>query len=384
MALFRLDDAMELMGEHTPPCISMMFPTIKAGAETAQNSIRFKNMFRQAQQVLENQGMRKPQLEKLFDPALPLLEDTMYWQDQGDSFALFLSSDIFKKFRIPQRIEERLVVGPRFYMKPILPLFFEDARFYVLAISQKKVRLFQGAKDGIREVELVGVPTDIDEVVKQFVEERHIVWHMLSGVRSGDRGQPYFHGQGAPSLHSEDKILQYFYQVDKGISAMLREEKVPLIFAGVEYLFPAYREVNTYSNLYGDFISGNPDRISPGELHEEAIKLLKPYFEQTKTDALEKYYQFAGTGHTASANTDVIKSAVNAKVEALFIAKDAKVFGQHDPKSNDVQLHAKQTQENEDLLDLSVRETFLGGGRVYQLNRDEMPDKADMAAILRY
>ena len=49
---------------------------------------------------------------------------------------------------------ETVVVGERFYTKPLLPVFFENGRFYILAVSQNGVRFFHGAHDGTSKIEL--------------------------------------------------------------------------------------------------------------------------------------------------------------------------------------------------------------------------------------
>jgi hypothetical protein len=385
MAILLLDDIKILLKKHEPPCISIYLPTTKGAREANQNHIRFKNLFRAAQGELITRGMRKIEAEKFLEPAKWLLVDSIYWHQESDAFAMFLSPDLFKTFRVGRRIPEALMVGQRFYTKPLLPLFFENGKFYILAVSQKGVRFFHGARDGVREVELPDMPKGIDEILRQYVGERHVEFHTGAARQTGARqAYPAYHGQGGGSLNSDDKIQEYLNQVDKCIHRHLQNERAPLVFVGVEYLFPMYKQANTYQNLVDEPITGNPDRLSAVELHQEAMAIIQPRLEQKKQQMLDKYRQFAGTGHTSADAREVVPKTVQGGVDTLLLAEGAQLWGKFDQNAQTVELHGARQPESEDLLDLAANETFLNSGIIYELAAGRMHDDSPIAAILRY
>jgi hypothetical protein len=383
MELMRLEDAKALLQHQADKCLTFIFSTNKAGSETLQNQIRFKNMYRRAMAQLEQHGMGKTKLESFLEPASRLLDDTIFWQNQAESFAMFLSPQVFKIFSLPTRLGEAMVINKRFYLKSILPFFFESGRFYILAISQKEVRLIQAAHDGTREVNVPGMPENIDEITRLYTDERHVEWHTLTYAQ-GTRGRAWFHGHGGPVLNVDDKILQFFYDVNKRVHNILQREHVPLVFAGVEYLLPFYREANTYPHLLEAGVHGNPDRISDDQLRRAAIEIVEPYTKQLRQDALAKYAEFAGTGHTSGNPQEVIQAAMEGRIESLFVAKGAIVYGMTDPESNTVNIHESKQPDSDDLTDLAISETFMTGGRIFEFSRETMPQHADIAAIFRY
>ncbi len=80
--------------------------------------------------------------------------------------AFFLAPQVFHAYRVPLLLDELGVVAHRFHIKPLLPLLSGDGHFFVLALSQKAVRLLQGTQYSISEVELPGVPQGIAEALR--------------------------------------------------------------------------------------------------------------------------------------------------------------------------------------------------------------------------
>jgi len=156
------------------------------------------------------------------------------------------------------------------------------------------------------------------------------------------------------------------------------------VLAGVDYLFPIYREVNTYPYLMEDGIPGNPKGISTEQLHKLALEIVRPYFQKAENDAIAQYRQSSGTGLTSSNIKEIIRSACDGRVGLLFIATGHKQWGIFDPESKDVQLHQKMETGSEDLLDSSAIRTLLNGGTVFSVPQEKMPDDKPIAAVFRY
>ena len=59
-----------------------------------------------------------------------------------------------------------------------------DGAFFVLALSQGSVRLFEGSRDGIRELDLADIPTSLRDAVGYDYEQRSLQFH--TGAGAGD------------------------------------------------------------------------------------------------------------------------------------------------------------------------------------------------------
>ena len=383
MDILRRDDIEKLMGSYEGSCVSAFMPTHRGVAESQQDQVRFKNLLREAEESLLQNGLRPPQVDDLLEPARRLLKDASFWKQQVDGLSLFLCQDMFQYFRFPHRFEELVVVADRFHIKPLLSLIGGDKQFYVLALSQNQVKLFKGSRHSVAEIDLEGVPDSLAEAVGYDDREKQLQLHTGSPGAGGGRGA-IFHGHGAGTDNAKDKILGYFRQIDKGLQQLLKDEQAPLVLAGVEYLFPIYREANTYPGLVDDGVTGNPEGLSAEDLHAQAWAIVASLFNKAERDAVEKYRKFAGTGKTSTDIRKIVPAAYHGRVDLLFVAVGIRQWGNFDPAKDRVRLHHEPQTGDADLLDFTAIQTYLQGGSVYAVEPDQVPNGALVAAVFRY
>lgn len=372
-------------------CISIFMPTHQMWPETQQDPIRLKNLLRIAEEYLIRNGLRAPEAKKLLEPSRVFFIDTSFWRYQSDGLALFLSSDVFQYYRLPLKFEEFVVVTHRFNIKPLLPLFNSDGRFFILALSQNEIRLFQSTRYSISEVNLeeAGVPASISMVLgyTELKKRPHFRTRITPFTsRSAPMGEKAgtFYSQREDIDEARKNILEYFNRVNKGLHELFRDEKAPLVLAGVEYLLPIYREANSYPYLMERGITGSPKEISEKELREQAWTIIQPYFQKEQEDAARKYKQFADTDRTSHDIKEIVVAAYHGRVESLFIAVGTHQWGAFNPDTHVVHVHEKEEFGDEDLLELATIHTFLKGGFVYAVESEKVPDTSLSAAVFRY
>ncbi len=120
MSLLSIDELKTLINQHQGLCVSIYMPTYQAGTEIQQNPIRFKNLIKQAGNQLEEQGVRHTDALALLQPVIDLDKED-FWQHQNEGLAIFLADGELYYYRLPLQVDERVVVGDRFHIKPLLP-----------------------------------------------------------------------------------------------------------------------------------------------------------------------------------------------------------------------------------------------------------------------
>ncbi len=335
MDLFTRDDLKTLLAEHPSPCISLFMPTHRGGAE--EDPIRWRKHLAEAEERLVKAGWRAAEVKELLAPGRRLLEDITFWKNQSDGLAAFLAPQFLRLFRLPLAFKDLVVVANRFSIIPLLPLISSNGRFFVLALSQHGVRLLQGTRDRVSEVDLKGVPRSLAEALLTHEAKEPFSFH---GRRAGEGAGSWggiFHGHGVGIDDSKDELLHYFQKIDRGLHPLLSEERAPLVLAAVDYLQPIYRQANTYAHLLEEGVAGNPDRLSNKELHDRAWPLIKPLFEEAQQRAAAQYRQLAGTDHASGDLEAVVAAAYEGRVETLFVALDRQVWGVFDPSTGRVE-----------------------------------------------
>lgn len=314
---------------------------------------------------------------RLLKPVTRFVDNSPFWQYQSDGLAIFLTNGFLHYYRVPLVFEELVVVAKRFHLKPLLPLLFNDGQFYVLALSQNKSRLFECTRHSVCEVELEGVPQNLDEAIRLDEPKKQLQLHTGSGAA-------VFHGHGGGVDDMKNQLLQYFRQIDQGISRCLQNENAPLVLAGVDYLFPIYREVNTYACLRDVGINGNPDEQKSEELQTKAWELVSPLFMKQRDDALTRYHQLTGSGRTSNDVATVVEAAFLGRVEMLFVGVGIQRWGQFDQEHGRAEIHAEAQPGDEDLLDWAAIQTLRNGGAVFASSPSEVPDGMALSAVFRF
>lgn len=369
----------ELMQRRESACVSIFSPMVKAGPETQQNPIRFKNLVRSALEGLVEHGLSEPEAQKLLAPATDLIDDTPFWQHQTTGLAVFVSDGFFRYYQLPLDVRELAVVEDRFHLKPLLPLLSGDGRFYVLALSQKRVRLLEATRHSVRELDLGDLPTSLNDAVGYEVEETHIQYH--SGTRAS---QPQYHGQGGGEDDVKLEIQKFFNILDHGVGSLVADRGAPMVLAGVEFLFPLYRQVSDYPHLVEGGVAGNHDAASPEELLEKAWPLVEPVFTRAQEEAEGRFRELLGTGQASQQFDDVVTAAHDGRVETLFVALGKRRWGSFDEERRAVELSDHNGPGTEDLVDFAALQTLLKGGRVFAVPPEQVPEGGAVAAVYRY
>lgn len=379
MDRFSNSDLRDLMDKQPGLCVSLYCPTHPAGREVQQDPIRFKNLLRQAEESLVEAGLRAPDARALLAPGDALLADSDFWRKQSTGLAFYASAHGARHFRLPLDFNERVVVGERFYVKPLLPLISGDGRFFVLALSQGQVRLLQADRRNVAEVDVDGLPRSLDEALKYDDEERQLQ------VRSATPGGgAMFHGHGAGDENQRDRVLRFCQAVDRALQPRLADSGAPLVLAAVDSVAAVYREANTYAGLQEEIVPGSPDALSARQLHEGAWPRVEGLFQQGQEDARGRIQAQLGTGLASTSPAEIVSAAAAGRVDALMIARGSQTWGIFDPDTNAVTIEDGPRPGNEELCDRAAVETLLGGGQVFVVEPEMVPGDAVAAALFRY
>ncbi|MGH2655531.1 MAG: hypothetical protein ACRDIZ_02330 [Actinomycetota bacterium] len=378
---FRRRDVELLTAPREGPCVSVFLPTHRMGPDTEQDPVRLKNLLAEAEPRLVERGLRGPVARDLLAPAAALVHERQFWQHQSDGLALFLASGWWRPYRLPLEFPELTVVADRFHVKPILPLLVGDGRFFVLALSQNEIRLLEGTRQAVHEVDLEEVPRSLREALRFDDPQKERLFHM-TGREGGTAA--VFHGHGIGGEIDKERILRYLKLVDSGLVEILRDQQAPMVLAGVDYVRDMYRQVSRYPAVVEEGISGNPEQLRPEELHRRAWSVVEPLFRRGLQEATARYRELAGTGMASGNLEESVTAADQGRVDILFVPLGQQRWGTLHTATSRITVHEEPRSGDQDLLDLAAVWTILRGGTVYAIPLDRIPGGTGIAAILRY
>lgn len=389
MAILSQEEIKTVIEESQRPSVSIFLPTHRVGPEIQQDPIRLKNLLRQAETQLIAEGTRPAEARELLAPVSALLDDAAFWRHQADGLAIFRARDVFRVYRLPLQLPEFVVVSHRFHVNPLLPLLVNDARFYVLALSQKTIRLLECSRDHVHEIELPGVPQGMEKALPEGpaplsnqINRSDLQRHTLPMDR-GNAARFHGHGVGTDDVDVIN-LARYFHRVNDGLENILKHQQVPLILACVEYLAPVFREVARYPHILDPIIAGNPDGVTQDELHQKAWAIAEPHFRKTREQAAAQYHEGVAKGRASHSLADILTAAYQGRVATLFVPFGVRRWGRFNVETFALEEHDHEQSGDDELLDLATMQTLMHAGTVYAVSPEEIPARQPLAAVFRF
>jgi Bacterial archaeo-eukaryotic release factor family 3 len=380
--LLQREHVRELIEHRDGARVSVLLPTHRTSPDSEQDPIRLKNLLDQAEQRLVAAGLRSPDAKQLLRPGRGLLESARFWSYQSDGLALFLAPGWSRSYRLALELPELVVVADRFHVKPLLGLLVADGRFYLLALSQNQVRLLEGSRQRVEQIELQELPRGLREALRYDDLEKQQQFHIAG---RGGGGPVVFHGHGIGG--EVDKVLleRYLREVDKGLWEVLREERAPLVLAGVGYERAMFRQLTRYAHVVEEGIEGNPEELDPLELHRRAWAIVEPLFVRARAQAAGRYRQAAARGQGAIGGVEeVVRAALQGRVDTLWVPVGEQRWGTVDVQTLQAVVHPDPRPGDDDLLDRAAVQTLLTSGTVFAVPPEQVPGAGPAAALLRY
>jgi hypothetical protein len=348
-------------------CISIYLPTTPVTRDNLVDSITFKNATAEAVAQLEAANLDKSRITAAYRLLNELLQDECFWTYQADGLAVFATPHELKTFRLPTCVKPTVEVADRFHLKPLLPLLAYPGACFILALSQKAVRIVEVTSSLAETVPVHTLPKSMSDALKrQFPKDR----------------APARRIQGREGM----KVLigQYCRMIDRALRPMLAGRTQPLVVAATEEIAAIYRANNNYPHILNETIIGNPDRISDQELALSARELATKHAKRIISDRLRLINERASRDMTSTDVAKIAKAAVCGRVRTLLLDIATARPGTIDPKLGTVTLAEQPSAETYDVLDELAGLTIRTGGDVLPVSRAMLPADSPVAAIFRY
>ena len=381
MDYFGRDQLKELFEVDTAPAVSIYMETHRNGAEVAAQPLRLRAAIDEARGILAGDDVDG--VDDVLAPLEALIGDQEFWRHQADGLALFASRDFGRLYRLPVRVRNMVVVGPTFHTKPLIEFLQAPERFWVLSVTQKEVRMWEGTTTELAPVNLHVVPTSLQEALGTEVVSDRLNLRSPRGKGSA----PIFHGHGAGKDDTKQELEKFFRAVDAGVRDLLADEISPIILAAVDYYHPIYRSVSKLENLADEGIVGSIGAWDEGRIHAAAWPIAQKSVERKLDVALDLWESSYGRGKAESDLAVIARLAVAGRIRLLLAENGRTVWGRINRIAGDVELIREGGSDPHggavDLLDELAELTIQFGGRALVLPGHKMPTDTGLAAVLR-
>lgn len=381
MHSFDFDYTDRVFDTQKPPCLSLYQPTHRRHPENQQDPIRFRNLVKELEASLAQKYEAK-ETKEMLKPFHKLAANADFWNHSSDGLVVLAAGDFFRVYQVQRPVSELAVVADSFHLKPLLRIQQSADRYHVLAISGKKVSLYEANRYGIS---LLALSEEATEAIDSAREASRKVMHVeVSTTVPGSGAKGVHGGQGSGESDDNDNE-RYFRAVDRVIlKHYTRPSGLPLILVSLRENNNEFRRVSRNPLLVEKGIETNPESLTIDEIRERAWQAIEPHYTARLTAMIDTFKSAQSKKLGGSDLEEVVQAAEAGRVATLLLEADRQIPGRYDDATGEIEFDKIENPDVDDLLDDLGEKVIKAGGQVLVLPKDKMPTNSGLAAIYRF
>lgn len=372
-----------LLDRCEPPCLTLCQPTHRHHPEKQQDRIRYRNLVKSLEASLRRRYPARD-AEPLLAPFRALEADDDFWIRTRDGIAVVGARDVFRVYRLQRSVPELAIVADSCHTKPLIRQLQTTDRYQAIGVSRSGVRLFEGNRDVLDEIEPA---PQVLEAIADAKNREGLEPHLSFSSYAVGRGQrAAFHGHGARELESDAEAERVFRAVDRAvIDHHSQPSGLPLILVSLPENGALFRRLSRNPALLADGVDLHPDALSIDEVREQTWRVLEPHYTARLAGLAEGWTAARAHGTASESLDDIGRALAESRVATLLIEAERQVPGRVDEQtgavSRDVDLEDPRV---DDLLDDLGAFAVRRGAEVVVMPPEYMPTKTGAAAIHRF
>ncbi|MEO6908379.1 MAG: hypothetical protein ABI210_10865 [Abditibacteriaceae bacterium] len=355
----------ELQAVRENPALSILLPTYyKSSDDLQQNPVRFKKLMRQAiDQLLEKHS--KTELKSLLEN-LDTVAESIDFDHPKKGLAVFASNSVGRSYPLLFSVDEQVVIDETFATRHLVHARNRSKRYYLLLLTQGICRLYDCHRDELREIQEKGFPRKSQQ----------------DGVDTEWTGDFGVDSDSYDTRHAREFIRL----VDESLDAIIGDNDLPLIIAGVQRNLAFFDKVSKHKNRLIGTVEGNYEKAPVPELSAIVWGAARQGFDSKRKKVLAQLDNAVGTKQFASGIDGVWRMAQEGRVATLLVEE-----GFHYPAAvSDDGLSIKGVPENythhtvADAVDEVIETVLKRKGQVVFQENGALDNHKQIAAITRF
>ncbi len=342
-------------------CVTIILNTNRTHPENQKDPITLKNLIKEAaHRLLEDESKRdaKALIEKLEQ-----IEDEIDHNYNLDSLIIFVNEDIAEFIRLPIAVEDRVVLDHTFATRDFVRAIHLDTNYYILLLSQQKVRLIEAFND-------------------QFVEEVHGDFPIENTDLYATSAS-----QQSNASRQTNLIAEFFNRVDKALNKVRSDNPLPVLICTEESNYHEYLKIADQKHSIYQFYL-NMNRVDEKNIHitPEAWKLVKEHVVSVNNERVSELKRAVSQNKFMSDANDIYKGINEGRIQTIFVEE-----GRFQPAlfENNVITFVSDEERSkkvvvDDIFDELIEMNMSFGGDVVFLPKGELSDFDGFGAITRY
>jgi len=346
------------------PSLTITLPTHRMAPANKQDPIRLGNLVTEVKNRLLTE-FSKREVKKLTDNLDKLVSQIDY-NNTLDGLALLVNENFAHAYYLPFNLKDRVVIDETFATRDLVFALNRTPRYWVLALSEKPTRLYEGTKSTLVEIDEEGFPLK----------------HEGPG---GELPLPGGFGK-KKSAHRDERHRQFFRNIDSAFKPFFDDDPLPLAVVGVDRYLAFFNEVSQHKDEVVATVTGSHDSTPIHKLGKLVWPHVKESLAQRRRKVLDELEQAMGKRLVVSSPDEVWRLAQEGRGRLLLVEEDFHYPARMDETG--LRIEPAENPDEPDVMDDAVDEiveTVLAKqGKVLFMDNGRLADHQRIALILRY
>jgi len=302
------------------PHVSVFLPTATSGNSISDAATHLKNLVREAEKGLRENGVTASDAEALLAPVNSLVTDRLYWQHQAAGLALFVSGHGLVEVSVNHTLTPQVVVGDHPDVLPLLPGLTPDAPYLLVCASESEVTVYSADATGLTPLDLEDIPDSVADVITDDDYENPVLASPPARPNTGTHNMSNSQVYGAAPPEWKAMVRRKFAgQLSSGIAKFQKNNNTPLVLIADDVL------AGELSGPLGAVAidTTHPTALSEAQRHEHSWRLVLPVLDSERRELLDTAGSRIAKNEKVLSDPDTIEhAAIEGRVETLLIAID--------------------------------------------------------------
>ncbi len=369
------EDLVNLQKQRGNICISVVLPTHRLFSERKVDKHEMDKAIENAGQLLGYKYSSKDT-----QPLLNTLKEmakSIDYDHNLDGIGLYISDQVHMMVKFPFPVKEKIIVGNDFEIRDLLYKTNLSQPYYVLMLSEKNVRLFEGCLDQLNEIKGKHFPYEFYDDYEYNTPSRG----------SSNIGNPQMKSfEHDKSTMEATRFKDFFRNADEYLGDYM-VQNIPLVISGTDKDISWFESVTDFNKHIVGKLSGSYDNTNLSEYGKKCWLIFETYLKTKVDDLITEYREKIGKGLATSGIQEIWTAVLEGRGLYLIVEKDYKVPGfTISENEHFVTLRPPKEKHNTmpDAVDEIIENVLEKGGDVIFAENGKLTEFGGMILLTRY
>lgn len=366
----------EELFQEEEPILSISMNAESNSFEVEAMQIQFQNLLKNAHEKVCDAYDEKV-CNQYLDQVRGLREEAPFWRSIPRSVVFYITPEKVYYYRLSVPVSEGVTLSEDPYVLPLIANFQYVSYYHLLCLSHDHFKLFNGRGSELQEIDL---PEDAPDDHDKALGEELTGGSLNVSDYNGTGAHGMFHGHNEKSNEQQIDQVNYFRIVDKYVyENYTRPTDLPLVVFALPENLADFERLTKNPKFDETTVEASPAQLTDAQIQEKAGKVVGEIIERRYKKLVDRFNEASPEYRLEAQYGDLAMASVQGKIDTLLLEDHYQVNGTID--ENGQHQHGPEKNAYINQLVINVLNT---NGKVYVLDKTDMPSNTGVAAILRF